>query len=41
LVDDVDEYTSPKYTNNSLLPVWKFKNKAYLFGRPFKYINEE
>ena len=41
LVDDVDEYTSPKYTNNSLLPVWKFKNKAYLFGRPFKYIIEE
>ena len=41
LVDDVDEYTSPKYINNSLLPVWKFKNKAYLFGRPFKYIIEE
>lgn len=41
LVDDVDEYTSSIYTDNSLLPVWKFKNKAYLFGRPFKYINEE
>lgn len=41
LVDDVDEYTSSTYTNNTLLPVWKFKNKAYLFGRPFKYINEE
>lgn len=41
LVDDVDEYTSSTYVINSLLPVWKFKNKAYLFGRPFKYINEE
>lgn len=41
LLDEVDEYSADIYTGyNCQLPVWKFNNKSYLFGRPFKYISE-
>lgn len=42
LVETLSPYNNEVYTesNPSLLPVWKFGNKAYLFGKPYKYMTE-